>query len=106
MRSLFSSIRKDEQALLSWNPESYDWYDYWLNTHMPGLKKWVFPTLEEDMRAQPRRIYTHRDLVELFETSTKRHATRVAMRIERDGHKEQHAPRVSSPVRESSQGNA
>src|SRR6266516_2391921 len=90
VRSLFSSIRKDEQALLSWNPEAYDWYDYWLNTHMPGLKKWVFPTLEEDMRAQPRRIYTYRDLVELFETSTKRHATRVAMRIERDGHKEQY----------------
>src|SRR5713101_3145538 len=45
VRLLFSSIRKDEQALLSWNPESYDWYDYWLNTHMPRLKKWVFPTL-------------------------------------------------------------
>src|SRR6266536_913842 len=90
VRSLFSSIRKDEQALLTWNPESYDWYDYWLNVHMPGLKKWVFPTLEEDMRAQPKRIYTYRDLLELFETSTKRHATRVAMRIERDGRKEQY----------------
>jgi long-chain acyl-CoA synthetase len=90
VRSLFSSIRKDEQALLTWNPESYDWYDYWLNVHMPGLKKWVFPTLEEDMRVQPKRIYTYRDLLELFETSTKRHATRVAMRIERDGRKEQY----------------
>jgi len=42
------------------------------------------------MRAQPKRIYTYRDLLELFETSTKRHATRVAMRIERDGRKEQY----------------
>jgi long-chain acyl-CoA synthetase len=67
-----------------------DWYDYWLNKHLPGLKKWVFPTLEEDMRAQPKRIYTYRDLLELFETSTKRHATRVAMRIERDGRNEQY----------------
>src|SRR5437773_8050355 len=57
---------------------------------MPGLKKWVLPTLEEDMRTQPKRIYTYRDLLELFETTTKRHATRVAMRIERDGHKEQY----------------
>src|SRR5262249_20878976 len=32
----------------------------------------------------------YRDLLELFETSTKRHATRVAMRIERDGRKEQY----------------
>jgi long-chain acyl-CoA synthetase len=90
VRSLFERIRKEEQGLLSWYPEKFDWYDYWLNIHLPGLKKWVFPTLEEDMRAKPKRIYTYRDLLELFETSTKRHATRVAMRIERDGRKEQY----------------
>lgn len=90
VRSLFSRIRKDEQALLPWYPEKFDWYDYWMNVHFPGLKKWVFPTLEEDMREQPKRVYTYRDLLELFETSTKRHATRVAMRIERDGVKEQY----------------
>ena len=73
---------------MTWNPETFDWYEYWLNIHMPGLKKSVFPTLEEDMRAQPKRIYTYRDLLELFETSTKRHATRVAMRIERNGRNE------------------
>jgi long-chain acyl-CoA synthetase len=90
VRSLFARIRKDERALLSWHPEKFDWYDYWMNIHFPGLKKWVFPTLEEDMREQPKRVYTYRDLLELFETSTKRHATRVAMRIERDGRKEQY----------------
>src|SRR5438445_12232254 len=42
------------------------------------------------MRAQPKRIYTYRDLVELCEQTTKRHATRVAMRIERDGRREQY----------------
>ncbi len=90
VRALFERIRPDERGLLSWFPEKFDWYDYWLNIHLPGLKKWVFPTLEEDMRAQPKRIYTYRDLLELFETSTKRHATRVAMRIERDGRNEQY----------------
>jgi long-chain acyl-CoA synthetase len=90
VRQLISQIPEDERSLVSWFPERFDWYDYWMNIHMPGLKKWVFPTLEEDMRAQPKRIYTYRDLLELFETSTRRHATRVAMRIERDGHKEQY----------------
>src|SRR6266853_4413199 len=42
------------------------------------------------MRAHPKRIYTYRDLLEMFETTTKRHATRVAMRIERDGRNEQY----------------
>ena len=90
VRALFARIREDERQLLTWNPETFDWYDYWLNVHMPGLKKWVLPSLEEDMRAQPKRVYTYRDLLELFETTTKRHATRVAMRIERDGRKEQY----------------
>src|SRR5438034_10155498 len=90
VRALFERIREDERQLLTWNPETFDWYDYWMNIHMPGLKKWVLPTLEEDMRAQPKRVYTYRDLLELFETTTKRHETRVAMRIERDGRKEQY----------------
>ncbi|MBD0372409.1 MAG: AMP-binding protein [Pyrinomonadaceae bacterium] len=90
VRSLFSRIRKDEQPLLLWNPEKFDWYDYWMHTHLPGLKKWVFPTLEDEMREKPKRVYTYRDLLELFETTTKRHATRVAMRIEREGRKEQY----------------
>src|SRR2546426_5154992 len=90
VRALFARIPPDESQFLTWNPETFDWYDYWLNIHMPGLKKWVLPTLEEDMRAQPKRVYTYRDLLEMFETTTKRRATRVAMRIERDGHKEQY----------------
>lgn len=90
VRALFDRISEDERSLLTWNPEQFDWFDYWLNIHLPGLTKWVFPTLEDEMRAQPKRVYTYRDLLELFETSTKRHATRVAMRIERDGRKEQY----------------
>src|SRR4029450_10955488 len=90
VRALFDRITADEQQLLTWDPEKFDWYDYWMNIHMPGLKKWVLPTLEEDRRAKPKRIYTYRDLLERFETSTRRHATRVAMRIERDGRKEQY----------------
>jgi long-chain acyl-CoA synthetase len=90
VRSLFNEVREEERRLLRWDPETFDWYDYWMNVHFPGLKKWVFPTLEEDMRAQPKRIYTYRDLLELFETSAKRYSTRVAMRIERDGEREQY----------------
>jgi long-chain acyl-CoA synthetase len=90
VRSLFAQVREDEKQLLKWNPEQFDWYDYWMNVHFPGLKKWVFPKLEEDMRAQPKRVYTYRDLLELFETSAKRFSTRVAMRVERDGVQEQY----------------
>ncbi|HVF47448.1 MAG TPA: AMP-binding protein, partial [Pyrinomonadaceae bacterium] len=79
-----------EKHLLPWYPERLDWYDYWLNVHFPGMRKWVLPTLEEELKAVEKRSYTYKDLLDLFDTSTKRFSTRVAMRIERDGRKEQY----------------
>ena len=50
VRSLFGRISERRKGPVSWHPEKFDWYEYWLNIHMPGLKKWVFPTLEEAAR--------------------------------------------------------
>ena len=90
VRALMSVIREKEKALLPWYPEKLDWYDYWLNVHFPGMRKWVLPTLEEELKSVEKRAYTYKDLNDLFETSVKRFPTRVAMRIERDGRKEQY----------------
>ena len=54
------------------------------------MRKWVLPQLEEELKIQERRSYTYKDLLDLFDTSSKRFPTRVAMRIERDGRKEQY----------------
>ncbi len=90
VRALYSAIREKEKDLLPWYPERLDWYDYWLNLHFPGMRKWVLPTLEEELKAVEKRSYTYKDLIDLFDTSVKRFPTRVAMRIERDGRKEQY----------------
>ncbi len=90
VRALHSMIREKEKGLLPWYPEKLDWYDYWLNVHFPGMRKWVLPTLEEELKAVEKRSYTYKDLLDLFDTSVKRFPTRVAMRIERGGRKEQY----------------
>ncbi|HXH19727.1 MAG TPA: SDR family oxidoreductase, partial [Chitinophagales bacterium] len=90
VRALMAMVREKEKHLLPWYPEKLDWYDYWLNIHFPGMKKWVLPTLEEELKTQEKRAYTYKDLLDLFETATKRFATRVSMRIERNGRKEQY----------------
>jgi len=90
VRALQSVIKEKEKHLLPWYPERLDWYDYWLNVHFPGMRKWVLPTLEEELKAVEKRSYTYKDLLDLFDTSVKRFSTRVAMRIERDGRKEQY----------------
>jgi len=90
VRALHSVIKEKEKHLLPWYPEKLDWYDYWLNVHFPGMRKWVLPTLEEELKIQEKRSHTYKDLLDLFDTSTKRFPTRVAMRIERNGRKEQY----------------
>lgn len=85
VRRLFARIPAEERGLLIWEPETLDWYHYWLDVHMPGLEAWVLPQLEEELAERPRRVYTYKDLIELFDAATKRHATRLAMRMDRDG---------------------
>ena len=43
----------------------------------------MLPELDETYAAKPKSVYAYRDLLELFDTTTKLHATRTAMRIER-----------------------
>lgn len=90
VRALMSVVKEKEKHLLPWYPEKLDWYDYWLNVHFPGMRKWVLPTLEEELKIQEKRSHTYKDLLDLFDTATKRFPTRVAMRIERHGRKEQY----------------
>ena len=70
----------DREALL-WAPESIDWREYWMEAHFEGLKKWVFPVLDDEFGKRPRSIYTYKDLLELFDATTKLHRHRVAMRL-------------------------
>lgn len=90
VRALMSVVKEKEKNLLPWYPEKLDWYDYWLKVHFPGMRKWVLPQLEEDLKKIEKRSYTYKDLLDLFDTSVKRFPTRVAMKIERNGRKEQY----------------
>jgi long-chain acyl-CoA synthetase len=83
IRALRDRLTPEDQKKLVWGPEALDLYDYWMNIHFPGLARWVLPELDETYAARPKQIYSYHDLLELFDTTTKLHATRVALRIER-----------------------
>ncbi len=36
------------ESEFAWNPESIDWREYWLQVHMPGMRKWCFPLIDGD----------------------------------------------------------
>jgi long-chain acyl-CoA synthetase len=83
IRALRDRMSLADRRLLHWGPENLDWYDYWMNIHFPGLQKWVLPELDSTYAPKPKQVYSYHDLLELFDTTTKLHATRPAVRIER-----------------------
>src|SRR5262249_19388782 len=81
IRALGGRVTPADQDRLWWGPESIDWRYYWMETHFPGLQRWVFPTLDEEFGAKPRSVYTYKELLELFDATTKLHKHRVALRF-------------------------
>ena len=52
LRQTFESRGLAEHAVVEpefvWNPKSLNWREYWLNVHMPGMRKWSFPLFERE----------------------------------------------------------
>ena len=50
------ALPEEERAEFSYNASSLDWWDYWINVHIPALRKWCYPLIEgRAPEAQPRR---------------------------------------------------
>jgi long-chain acyl-CoA synthetase len=79
-RSVYARMAATDRAKIPWAPDHIDWRAYWLETHLPGLEKWVFPGLEEETKRRTV-IPAHRDLLELFEASVHAWRHRVAFRM-------------------------
>ncbi|HTE52212.1 MAG TPA: AMP-binding protein [Kofleriaceae bacterium] len=81
IRALHARLTPHDREALAWDLATIDWRHYWLDTHFPGLVKWVFPVLDDEFGKRPRSVYTYKDLLELFDATTKLHRHRVAMRL-------------------------
>ncbi len=88
IRALWARVTPDDQERLWWSPHTIDWREYWIGSHIAGLQQWVFPTLDDEFGPKPRSVYTYKDLLELWEATTKLHKNRVALKLRpklRDG---------------------
>jgi alcohol-forming fatty acyl-CoA reductase len=45
-RLLSSALPAEERPLFGFDPESIDWWDYWINVHIPALRRWCYPLME------------------------------------------------------------
>jgi long-chain acyl-CoA synthetase len=79
-RSLFVDMPAHDRAKLSFWHDDFDWRRYFLEVHIPGLEKWVFPGLDEESEKR-KVIHASRDLLELFDASVHAWRHRVAFRM-------------------------
>jgi long-chain acyl-CoA synthetase len=45
-RLLSAALPEEERAIFSFDPETLDWWDYWINIHIPALRRWCYPLME------------------------------------------------------------
>jgi long-chain acyl-CoA synthetase len=45
-RLLSAALPLEERPLFEFDPESIDWWNYWINVHIPALRRWCYPLME------------------------------------------------------------
>ena len=56
---LSAALLEDERLAFSYDPSSIDWWDYWINIHIPALRRWVYPLIEgRAPEVRPRRAFS------------------------------------------------
>jgi len=45
-RLLSAALLPEERDDFEFAPESIDWWDYWINVHIPALRRWCYPLME------------------------------------------------------------
>jgi hypothetical protein len=43
---LSAALPADERTEFGYDARSLDWWDYWINVHIPALRKWCYPLIE------------------------------------------------------------
>jgi long-chain acyl-CoA synthetase len=50
---LDAALPDHERDAFGYDARSFDWYEYWIHVHIPGLRQWSYPLLEGRTIVQP-----------------------------------------------------
>ena len=85
-RAAYARLSDADKQRVNWTPEQIEWRDWFLNVHVPGLERWVFPQIEERLKRPLRAPARHDTLPALLDEMAERHGLAVALqRTELDG---------------------
>jgi long-chain acyl-CoA synthetase len=58
VEKLSYALVDDEKLAFGYDTRSIDWWDYWINIHIPALRKWTYPLIEgRPLEARPSRKF-------------------------------------------------
>ena len=56
VETLSRALVAQERGTFEYDTRSLDWWDYWINIHIPALRRWTYPLIEgRPLEARPRR---------------------------------------------------
>ena len=56
IEKLSNALLPEERQQFGYDTASLDWYEYWINIHIPALRKWTYPLIEgRPLEARPPR---------------------------------------------------
>lgn len=85
-RRAFARLGDEDRRRIRWEPEAIEWRSWFLEVHVPGLEKWVFPQIDERIRRPRVAPQAHETLPSLLDEMAERHDLSVALqRTEVDG---------------------
>ncbi|HZZ08398.1 MAG TPA: AMP-binding protein [Candidatus Binataceae bacterium] len=79
LRTLYKSLAPADAGRHPYAPERIDWKDYWINVHLPGLRRHIFGSLDLHTRGRPSAPARHRTLTELLDRAAERYGARPAL---------------------------
>ncbi len=58
IEKLSYALVPEERAEFSYDTRSLDWWEYWINIHIPALRRWTYPLIEgRPLEARPPRAF-------------------------------------------------
>lgn len=78
-REALARLSDEDRAKIFWEPESIDWRQWFLDVHIPGLEKWVFPQIDERIRRPRKAPEAHATLTSLLDEMADRFELAVAL---------------------------
>ena len=79
IRALYASLKPADAERHPFRPNLIDWRDYWINIHLPGLRRHIFPQLDLHARGRPKSLPRHRNLVDMLDRAADCYGSRPAM---------------------------